>query len=228
MRKGPEIGIIGSASPESKEQTKQEIEHALFEHYESLPPQEGEQLRKFEYPKSEKELALIGFANNETDKLMREAGVEPYDIPAENYHIIPPDLYKKAAGSSGKAVTFTTRQGIFLNAQDFRDNPVNFGATALHETLHLKAHFSMEMECRSAAIARSAGAISTSLSEFRPSSTAGINFFTDKQISSHFSNLGHSPHVSIDASRFFVGRRRFRYTKSKKAARRYSTIWCKR
>lgn len=146
MEKGPETRIIGNASPKTKEQVKKEITEALFNHFESLSPQEQEQLRKFEYPKSEKELAVINFANKETALLMQEAGIEPYDVPAGNYHIIPSELYRKIVGNDGNATTLMRKQGIFFDAQSFRDNPVNFGAVALHETLHLKAHFSMEVQ----------------------------------------------------------------------------------
>lgn len=146
MEKGPEIRIVGGASTERKEQAKKKIEQALFNHFESLSPQDQKQFEKFEYPKSEKELALIGFANEKTSQLMQEAGIESYDVPVENFHIIPPESYKKAAGDSSTATTFNTKQGIIFNAQHFRDNPVNFGAVALHELLHLKAHFSMEVQ----------------------------------------------------------------------------------
>jgi len=146
MGKGPEIRIIGGASIEKKEQAKKEIEQALFNHFESLSPQEQEQLKKFEYPKSEKELALINFANKETSRLMQEAGIESYNVPEKNFHIIPPELYKKVAGEDGTATTFYTKQGVLFDAQYFRDNPVNFGTVALHEMLHLKAHLSMEVE----------------------------------------------------------------------------------
>ncbi|MDP3988846.1 MAG: hypothetical protein Q8P93_01275 [bacterium] len=146
MEKGPEVRIVGRASDEAKEQTRKEVEQAFFSHFESLSPEEREQFEKHEYPKSKKELALINFANEETSRLMQEAGIEPYDVPAENYHIIPSELYKKAAGDSGTATTFNTKQWIFFDAQHFRDNPVNFGAVALHESLHLKAHFSMEVQ----------------------------------------------------------------------------------
>jgi len=146
MEKGPEIRIVGAASAENKEGVKNEIRQALFSHSDSLSPEEREQFEKFEYPKSEKELALIGFANEETSRLMKEAGIEPYDVPIENFHIIPPELYKKVAGDSGNAITFNSKQRIIFDAQYFRDNPVYFGAVALHETLHLKAHFSMEVQ----------------------------------------------------------------------------------
>jgi len=146
MEKGPEVRIVGGASAEKKEQVKKEIEQALFSHFESLSPQEREQFEKFEYPKSEKEIALISFANEETSRLMQEAGIEPYDVPVDNFHIIPPELYKKSAGDGGTATTFNTKQGIIFDAEHFRDNPVHFGAVALHESLHLKAHFSMEVQ----------------------------------------------------------------------------------
>jgi len=144
MEKAPEFRIIGGASPEKKEQAKKEVEQALFNQFESISPQDREQLEKLEYPKSEKELAFIDFANKETDELMKEAGMDPYDIPAENYHIVPPELYTKV--HTGTATTAAIKQGIVFNAQYFRDNPVTFGASALHETLHLKGHFSLEVE----------------------------------------------------------------------------------
>lgn len=146
MEKGPEIRIIGKASAEKKEEAKKEIEQALFDHFESLSPQEREQLEKFEYPKSNKEIALINFANKETSRLMQEAGIEPYDVPVDNFHIIPPEIYKRVADDNTTAAAFYIKQGILFDAQYFRDNPVRFGAVALHELLHLKAHFSMEVQ----------------------------------------------------------------------------------
>ena len=46
----------------------------------------------------------------------------------------------------GCATTLNTKQAIIFNAQYFRNNPMYFGAAALHESLHLKAHFSMEVQ----------------------------------------------------------------------------------
>lgn len=146
MEKGPKIRIVGGASDNKKEQAKNEIEQALFNHSESLPPRAKENLGKYEYLKSKTEVAIIDFANIETARLMEEAGIEPYNIPMENYHIIPSDLYKEVANENGNAETFYTKQLILFDAPDFKDNPVNFGAVALHETLHLKAHFSMEVQ----------------------------------------------------------------------------------
>ena len=56
MEKGPKIGVVGSASFEKKEEAKKKAERAFFDHFESSPKREQEQLAKLEYPKSEKEL----------------------------------------------------------------------------------------------------------------------------------------------------------------------------
>lgn len=144
MEKGPQIRVIGNANAEQKEIEKKKIIQLLFGHFESLDTDEREQLEKFEYPKSEKELACIDFANRETGELMKEAGVEPYDIPVENYHIVPPGLYEKAGGG-GSGTAFTTMQGMIFNADHLRGNAVAFGDVAVHETLHIKGHLSVEV-----------------------------------------------------------------------------------
>lgn len=144
MENGPQIRTIGNASTEQKEEEKKKIEQLLFNHFVSLDSDAKAQLEKFEYTKSATELAVIDFANKETNQLMKEVGVEPYDIPAENYHIIPPEVYKKGGGG-GAGTAFTTMQGMIFNAERLRGNPVLFGSVALHETLHIKAHLSVEV-----------------------------------------------------------------------------------
>ena len=145
MEGAPRIRTIGNASGEEKAKAKDDIKARLFSHFESLKPKEKDELERLEYPKTPTEFALINFANKETNKLMMEVGVGAYDIPEENYHIIPSELYEKAAGSYGDAVTFTTEQGVLFDASIFRGNPAIFGSVAVHETLHLKAHLSLEV-----------------------------------------------------------------------------------
>ncbi len=146
MDKSPEFRIVGGASEEKKQEAKKDLEKALFDHFVSLSPEEKERLEKLEYPKSEKEIALIDFANKETNRLREECGLEPYDIQEGNYHIIPPEFYKEVIGEDSNASTSFSKQGILFNAEHLRDNPVKFGAIALHENLHLKGHVTMEVE----------------------------------------------------------------------------------
>ncbi len=150
MEKAPEFRIVGNASEDAKEQARQEIEKALFNHHETLTTEEIEKLEKLEYPKMKVEKSLIDFANAETNKLLKEYGLSYYNIPEGNYHIVPPDLYNEIARkySNSSATAFYTRQGIFFNAGLFRANPLYFASSVFHETLHLKGHFSLEVEER--------------------------------------------------------------------------------
>ena len=146
MENGPNIRIVGAVPEEVKEATRNKIKKNLFDHAESLDEGEKEALKKQEYSKSKIEIALIDFANQETSRLMQEAGVEPYAIPLDNVHIIPPELFRRIAkvDDAGQAKRIT--EGIAINADYTRANPVTFGSTVLHEILHLKAHLSMEMQ----------------------------------------------------------------------------------
>lgn len=150
----PEFRMIGSASEENKNKVKEDLNKALFEQFESMSPEDRDRLAELEYPKSEKELKLIDFTNIETSKLMEEAGIEPYDIPPENYHIIPPELFNKISRPIANATTSYNNQGIVFNAKYFRNNPVYFGSVALHEALHLKAHFTMQVEEKDGGVKR--------------------------------------------------------------------------
>ena len=105
MKNMPEFRMIGSASEENKNKVKEDLNKALFEQFESMSPEDRDRLAELEYPKSEKELKLIDFTNIETSKLMEEAGIEPYDIPPENYHIIPPELFNKISRPIANATT---------------------------------------------------------------------------------------------------------------------------
>jgi hypothetical protein len=145
MEQIPEIRVVGDAPPEKKDTEREKIENALVNHLDSLTPGDKLTAEKFEYPKTEKERAVLDFINRETSRLMEEAGIEPHNIPQENYHILPPELYKEAAKGNSDGIAFEVRKAILLNAKTVRGNMVLFGSTALHEALHLKSHLSIEV-----------------------------------------------------------------------------------
>ena len=68
---------------------------------------------------------------------MEEAGVNPYDIPAQNYHIISYNI------PAGRARTAITQQKIILHKHAVRENMVSFGLIAFHETLHAKGNIAL-------------------------------------------------------------------------------------
>lgn len=63
MEKGPKIRMVGKCSEGKKEQFRKKIEELFSNHLNSLSPETQEGLKKFEYPKSEKELAIIKYAD---------------------------------------------------------------------------------------------------------------------------------------------------------------------
>lgn len=146
MREIPEFRIVGPASEAGKHKARRIIEDRFSKHQESLPPRHQELLRKFEYPKSPQEAELLDFANRETNRLLEELGAEPFDVPAQNCHIVPSEIYKQITDSEGAAVTVYNNQAIYFDAAHYRDNPVYFGASALHEMLHLKGDRAIEVE----------------------------------------------------------------------------------
>ncbi|MDD5318621.1 MAG: hypothetical protein PHF79_02255 [Candidatus Pacebacteria bacterium] len=147
MEKIPGFRIVGGASEEEKQKTRTEIESHLVDHIATLPEHGRKELEKLEYPKTETEVKLIEFANDETSRLREACGLEVYDIPLDNYHIVPPEVYKKIS-EEGQGIAFTNfgKQIIAINAFNLRSNPVHFGSSILHETLHLKGHLTFEVE----------------------------------------------------------------------------------
>lgn len=144
---GPEFKIVGGASEKNKEETKQNLTNLLFKHRDNLNEEDQEEFKKCEYPKSEKELALINFANEEINKIFRMFKLSVYNTPQENLHLIPSDFFRKIEGNNMgcDASTYPMKQGVVFNAERFRANPVYFGTVAQHELLHLMSYFAVEM-----------------------------------------------------------------------------------
>jgi uncharacterized protein YejL (UPF0352 family) len=114
IEKGPEFRVVGNAPEDGKEYVKKEMLGRLHEqHLESLGPEKKDAIKQLQYEKSPKELALIGLANESTNALMEEIGVAPFNVPENNFHILPPDLYKEFFGSSTDAVASSPDQAIF-------------------------------------------------------------------------------------------------------------------
>ena len=61
MEQIPGIRVVGNASPEKKETAVTEIQQVLTGHLESLTPEDRLRVEKFEYPKTDKERALLDF-----------------------------------------------------------------------------------------------------------------------------------------------------------------------
>lgn len=144
MRNNREIRIVGSASQEVKDEHARQLGDVFSDHMASLTEQSIEFLLKHELEKTELDRILIKKANEITSKLMRESGVEPFDIPEENIHIISDEGYQQIA-ERGWAVTIPDNGSIFLRAEHVRTTPMALPLTLVHEMMHLKSHFAIKV-----------------------------------------------------------------------------------
>jgi hypothetical protein len=147
MERIPGMRVVGGASEEYKQQERKRIESLLYEnHLDSLNETDRDELEEHEIEKSPSHLAAINFANEYSNQLREDAGVESYDIPDRNFHLMPRKLYEKAFGTNSGGVALQKHQAVALNADRFKDNPISFALTTVHETLHLKGHQVSEVE----------------------------------------------------------------------------------
>ncbi len=115
-------------------------------HLDEEPASTKEILKNDEIHKTETEVQIIGAVNRVTNDLMRNVGVEPYDIPLNNFHVLPHELYEKLVSSDRTihANVDYSSQAIFMDGDDFKD-PVNFAEVTFHEALHFKGKLVIEV-----------------------------------------------------------------------------------
>jgi hypothetical protein len=83
--------------------------------------------------------ALIDIANEETSKLMKDAGIKSYNVPYENFYILGEEFYEKYSKTT-EAATIKNSEAIIFKLERFINNPLHFGVVAFHELLHLKSY----------------------------------------------------------------------------------------
>lgn len=150
---GPDIKIVGNIPTEEKLKEKERILGLFGEkHLSEMPADLLEDIRKLEYPKTKEEIMLIALANQKTNQLMEEAGLEPFDVPEKNFHIVPPELFKKIFQAERGAVTDVYNQAIFLDAAVLRGKLLEEAETLFHELWHLKSFCSFEVQDKAAII----------------------------------------------------------------------------
>lgn len=147
MKEIPQFRIVGNATEDQKNEEREYLRNALYHHYQTaLSEEDLEIIEKEEREKTKMELLLIDYANKETSSLMESVGAPSYDIPAENFHLLPPERYNQEERGESIATTYVRLQGSLMNDEYFKDCPVGFAKTVFHEMLHLKGRVSVEIE----------------------------------------------------------------------------------
>lgn len=193
MEKGPHIRIVGGGTEEQKNQAKEKVEKVFRDNLEGLTLEQKELLKVAEVPKSASELILLDFVNQETSRLMADTGIDPYNIPVDNIHIIKSDFYKKKFGSDLSLGRAYFRHQTIILSDRHRGNPIYFGLLTFHELLHLKGHFSIEVE-------KELGR----LSEYREGVTVNSSILSQKKKEGHQHFLGLHEAIVSEAEKQFL------------------------
>lgn len=172
----PEPRILGSASSEIKEKMKKSILDNFGEaHYDQLTEKEQEIIKSKEKPKEQYELAAIESSNKITNKLLEEFGLVEFDIPAQNIHILPEEIYKEAIREPSIAAATKQREQVIILNADAITRPLDRVTTIFHEMVHLKNYISLEAAEGLRGLRRSGLNIYTT--EAKEEKTGGFNAF---------------------------------------------------
>lgn len=132
--------IVGKASPEHKKQVEESLNNLLWNHLENLSPEDKQLMEQYEMKKTPEHIELINFANQESSRLMKEFGVEPYDIPVDNIHVVRKGFFTSLNSLDTKiGVAIGRKQAIIV--EDEPDNHLHFGGTVFHELIHMKGRY---------------------------------------------------------------------------------------
>lgn len=124
--------VVGSIS----ENEKQRI---LQEKGEVFDDQVFEELRGREREKTSEELQIISLANKATNEIRRKYGMDDFEIPSDNIHVITEEAWPK---EKGDAFYNSTLQGIAAREQPAK---IVFLKKVLHEMLHFKSYNALQV-----------------------------------------------------------------------------------
>lgn len=126
--------VVGNISESEKEKVLQGKE-------EQFDNQQFEELLEKERGKTPIERQIIALANRETNRLRQQYGLDDFDIPAANIHVISEDAWPAKKAEVGAFYT-PMHQGVAM-----RDHPssLSFLARAFHEMLHFKSYQALQV-----------------------------------------------------------------------------------
>lgn len=138
MERLPKFEVIGKVSPMEKEIVVDGQREIFLRQQDMLSPKEKAKFSLAEEKeKTPEQIAVLDFINIETNRLMVEAGVTPFNIPVKNYHIFPPEILKKLFDS--EIGTYLHKGRLIGLSSELQKNLLTFAVVAFHEALHMKS-----------------------------------------------------------------------------------------
>lgn len=124
--------VVGNAPETIKEQI-------LKDRGERFDNQVFKELESKELKKTPEELQIISLANDITDEILKKYGLDEFNIPAKNIHIIKEQQWP--AGKQGSAFYETRFQAVAIREQQ---SLVAFLRKIIHELLHFKSYNALQ------------------------------------------------------------------------------------
>ncbi len=144
MEKIPKFGIVGNAPEIKKIEVLAKIQDKFIKQN-FASKKEINKLKEAEIEKTPEQESIIDFINSETNRLMIEAGVEPFIVPIKNIHIVKDEYFKNEINNDGgEAAMDHIKQAIFIMDSVAHSN-IKFSSKLFHEMLHMKSKQVLEV-----------------------------------------------------------------------------------
>jgi len=124
--------VVGNVSKAEKEQI-------LLGKRERFDDQIFEELKGKESEKTPEELEIISFANKATNEIRQRYGLDNFDIPSKNIHLITEQAWPR---EKGDAFYNSMLQGIAIREQPAK---IVFMKKIFHEMLHFKSYNALQV-----------------------------------------------------------------------------------
>lgn len=131
-----ESSIQGYVGEESSELNKQIAKNELDKQFETQEKMNSIEARE----KTPVEIEIINFVNDATNKLLADYGIEPFDVPLKNVHIIKEQDWKD---KNLAGVHNALYQNIEVRAYPEK---IVMASNLFHEMLHFKSYNSVELK----------------------------------------------------------------------------------
>lgn len=120
-----------------------EQKEEVLRHGENMFNDQNFQGLENEREKTAEELEMINIANQETNKLLQKYGLNEFDVPAKNIHIVNEQDWKDDSGAVYKPML----QAIGIRTGDIKNTPEKtwLMRKIFHEMLHFKSHNAFQL-----------------------------------------------------------------------------------
>ena len=144
----PPVGMHGNLDEEKKKYLSEEIGKRFKEgNMTEFSEEFIEEINTAEYDKRSYEIDFINAANQIINKILENYGLEAFNIPVKNIHILPEGIIGKVSRGNLDNTAFydMRRQIIVLDASKNRFSPLETARHILHEMLHMKGFISYDV-----------------------------------------------------------------------------------